>query len=132
MAPITEGRLAYVFGLAGGALILLGSLATLIFGMMELVVGHPMGWLASTGTAFVLLVVGGLAMFLAYLAQHDWSARPMTSGIVLAALAVVSWAFLGLGANVVTVVGALLVFLAGLLLAIAPVRAFAPSTPAAS
>jgi hypothetical protein len=120
MVELTERRLGYGFGLLGGALVLLGALVSFVAGTVALVARHPYGALGTMSAAVVLLVVGGIALFFAYLGHRDWSSRPLPSGILLVVLAVIGWAVLGLGANVIALVGLLFVFLAGVLFLIEP------------
>ncbi len=122
MTELTEPRLGYGFGLLGGALIGLGGVVSLIVGAVELVRGRPFGAIGAAGNAVVLFVVGGLAMFFAWLARHDWRARPFASGVLLAVLAVVGWVIVGLDTSLLALVGSLLVFLAGVLFLIEPAR----------
>ncbi|MCI4364058.1 MAG: hypothetical protein L3K13_07155 [Thermoplasmata archaeon] len=131
MVSLTESRLGYVFGLLGGGLVLLGGLVSLLVGFVDLVVGHPFGAISSASLAVVLFVVGALAMFFAWIGQHDWRERPFASGVLLVVLAVVGWAFLGLGANVVALVGALFVFLGGVLFLVEPAKRMAIAVTAA-
>jgi CHASE2 domain-containing sensor protein len=72
--------------------------------------------------AVILFVVGGLALFFAYLGHKAWSDRPLASGILLVLLAGIGWLVLGLGGNVIALIGALFVFLAGVLMLIEPAR----------
>lgn len=120
MSNLTERRLGYGFGLLGGGLILLGSFVSLLVGVADLALRHPYGAVTSVSLAAVLFVVGGLALFFTWLARHDWENRPMVGGIMMVVIAAVGWAFLGLGANVVSVVGALFVLLGGVLFLAGP------------
>jgi len=122
MANLTERRLGYGFGLLGGGLILLGSLVSLFVGMVDLAVGRPSGALSSGSLAIVLFVIGGLAIFFAWLARHDWADRPLASGVLLVVISAVGWAFLGLGANVIALVGAIFVFVGGVLFLVEPAK----------
>jgi len=122
MTDITERALAFGFGLLGGALLLLGGVVTFVLGAVDLVIGHPFGAISSLGLGVVLLVVGGLVLFFAYLGHRDWADRPLACGVLLVALAVVGWAFLGLGSNVIAVVGALFAFLGGVLYLVEPAK----------
>jgi hypothetical protein len=103
-------------------MILLGALISLVVGTVDLVVGRPFGAAGEASAAVVLFVVGGLALFFTYLGHRAWSDRPIASGILLVLLAVVGWAVLGLGANVIALIGALFVFLAGVLFLIEPTK----------
>lgn len=131
MVELTERRLGYGFGLLGGGLILVGALLSFVVGTVDLVVRHPFGAFGALSGAVILLVVGGLALFFAYLGHGAWRDRPLASGILLVLLAGIGWLVLGLGANVVALVGALFVFLAGVLYLIEPTR-HAISTAVAS
>jgi hypothetical protein len=131
MVELTERRLGYGFGLLGGGLVLIGALINSIVGLVDLVARHPFGALGALSGALILLVVGALALFFAYLGHGAWSDRPFASGILLVVLAAIGWLELGLGANVVALVGALFVFLAGVLYLIEPTR-HAISTAVAS
>jgi hypothetical protein len=131
MVELTERRLGYGFGLLGGGLILVGALLSLAVGTVDLVARHPYGALGALSGAVILLVVGGLALFFAYVGHGAWRDRPLASGILLVLLAGIGWLVLGLGANVVALVGALFVFLAGVLYLIEPTR-HAISTAVAS
>ncbi len=122
MAEMTEQRLGYGFGLVGGALIALAGVVSLVVAAIVAVAGHPFGAASAAGGAIVLFVVGGLAMFFAWLARHDWSGRPFASGVLLVLLAIVGWVVVGLDASLLALVGSLFVFLAGVLFLIEPAK----------
>ena len=122
MAEMTEQRLGYLFGLLGGGLIALGGLVSLVVGTADLFLGRPYGAIGAASNAVVLFVIGGLAMFFAWLARHDWNARPLASGVLLVVLAVVGWALVGIDASLLALVGSLFAFLAGVLFLIQPAR----------
>jgi hypothetical protein len=122
MVELTERRLGYGFGLLGGGLILVGALLSFVVGAVDLVARYPYGAIGMLTGAVILLVIGGLALFFAYLGHGAWSSRPLASGILLVLLAAIGWLVLGLGTNVVALVGALFVFLAGVLYLIEPTR----------
>ena len=122
MADLTERRLGYAFALGGGLLIMLGALIALAVGSVDLVLGRPFALLDALSEAVVLFVVGGLSVFFAYLGRHGWSDRPVTSGVLLIVLAVVGWSVLELGGNVVALIGAVFVLLAGVLYLIGPAK----------
>lgn len=118
----SEQRIGYGFGLLGGVLIALGGLVSLLLGFADLVTGHMIGALNADSQAIVLFVVGGLAAFFAWLGHREWSARPLVTGVMLVTLAFVGWLAVGVGVNVIALVGALLVFLGGILFVIEPAR----------
>jgi hypothetical protein len=122
MVELTERKLGYGFGLLGGVLILLGALLSWTTGAIDLIAHHPFGALGAMSAAVILFVVGGLALFFAYLGHKAWSDRPLVSGILLVLLAGIGWLVLGLGGNVIALIGALFVFLAGVLMLIEPAR----------
>ena len=127
-----EQRLGYGFGLLGGALIILGGLVSLILGLADFVTGHLIGAVNADSQAIVLFVVGGLAAFFAWLGHREWSTHPLSAGVLLVALALIGWLAVGVGANVIGLVGALLVFLAGILFVLDPAKKamhLAVSTP---
>jgi len=122
MSNLTERRLGIAFGLLGGALVLLGSLASLFVGVVDLAVGRPYAAIGSVDLATVLLVLGALALLFTSLARRDWKDRPVASGVMMVVLAAIGWAFLGLGENVVSLVGALFVLVGGVLLLVDPAQ----------
>jgi hypothetical protein len=131
MVELTERRLGFGFGLLGGALILLGALMNVLAGTVVFVTHHPYVALGLATGAVILFVVGGLALLFAYLGHRARNNLSLASGIVLVLLAGVGWLLLGLGTNVIVLVGALFVFLAGVLFLIVPTR-HAVSTAVAS
>ncbi len=122
MAELTEQRLGYGFGLVGGLLIALGGVVSFAFGVADLVVGRSFGALNAMSETVILFVVGGLAAFFAWLGYRDWSSRPLASGVLLVVMAVLGWAVVGVGANLLALVGSLFVFLAGILYLIDPAK----------
>jgi len=122
MVELSEQRLGCGFGLLGGALIALGGLASLIVGTADLILGRPYGAIGAASNAVVLFVVGGLAMFFAWLAHHDWRSRPLASGILLVVLAVIGWAIVGIDSSLLALIGSLFAFLAGVLFLIEPAK----------
>ena len=132
MLNLTERRLGYGFGLLGGSLILLGALVSLLVGVVDLALGRPLVALDSESVALVLFVVGGLAMFFAWLTSHEWNDRTLAGGVLLVVLSFVGWAFLGLGANVLALIGALFVLLSGVLFLVEPAKKAATAMVTAS
>jgi len=122
MSNLTERRLALGFGFLGGALVLLGSLASLLTGVVDLVIGRTYAAIGSVDLALVLGVLGALALLFTWLARRDWKERPVASGVMLVVLAALGWAFLGLGENVISLLGALFVLVGGVLLLVGPAQ----------
>jgi uncharacterized membrane protein HdeD (DUF308 family) len=122
MADFTERTLGYGFALIGGVLIALAGLISLAAGGFQLAFGHATSALNAWSEGLVLLVVGGLAIFFAWLAHRQWSGRLLASGVLLVVLAGIGWAVLGLEGNVVAMIGAIFVFLAGVLYLVVPVK----------
>ncbi len=65
-------------------------------------------------------MVGALVLMFAHLGEHSWKERPLASGVMLVVLAVIGWAVLGMGANVLALVGGIFALLAGVLYLIEP------------
>jgi hypothetical protein len=122
MSELTEQRLGYGFGLLGGVLIALGGLVSLIVGAADLVLGRPFGALGAASEAVLLFVVGGLAIFFAWIGRREWSSRPLASGVILVVLAVLGWLVVGVGADLLALIGSLFVFLAGVLFLLEPAK----------
>jgi hypothetical protein len=120
MTDLTERTLGRGFGLLGGVLILVAAVVALLVGAADLVLGRSFGALNAASEAILLFVVGALALFFTWLAHTSWSGRPITSGILLVVVAVIGWGMLGLGTNIIALVGSLFVFLAGVLYLIPP------------
>ncbi len=120
MSDLTERSLGWGFGLLGGLLIVVAAFVSALVGTIDLVAGRPMGALGAGSEAIILFVVGVLALFFSYLAYRPWKDRPLTAGVLLAILAIVGWAVLGLGGSVLALVGALFVLLSGLLFLVQP------------
>ncbi len=121
MAEFSEQRLAWGFGILGAVLVGLGGVLALLTAAFNLV-GRHWGRAAYWGsTTVVLFVLAALVFFFAYLGHSSWSDRPVVPGIILVVLAVVGWIALGLGANVLALVGGLFVLLAGVLYLLDPV-----------
>jgi hypothetical protein len=115
-------RLGHLFGWLGGALLALGGLVALIFGTVVLAFGHPLAAVGAISTALVLFVVAALSVFFASLGRREGTDGMAVSGVLLVVLALVGWAMLGLGANVLALLGALFVLLAGVLYLVEPTR----------
>ncbi|MFI5415612.1 MAG: hypothetical protein ACHQ16_08215 [Candidatus Lutacidiplasmatales archaeon] len=122
MAEFAWKRLGHMFGWLGGGLIALGALVALIFGTVVLAFGHPLAAVGALSAALVLFVIAVLAIFFAGLGWREGTEGSAVSGILLVVLALVGWAMLGVGANVVALIGALFVFLAGMLYLVDPAR----------
>lgn len=122
MAELTEQRLGYGFGVLGGVLIALGGLVSLVVGAADLILGRPFGALSAASDAVVLFVLGALAIFFAWLGRRDWSSRPLASGVLLVVLAALGWIVVGVGAELLPLIGSVFVFLAGVLFLLEPAK----------
>jgi hypothetical protein len=120
MTDLTEQRLGWLFGVAGAALFAIAGIVALVVGAADFVVGRMLSAVSVDTQAILLFVVAGLAFLFAYLGHRTWSNRPLTVGVALVVVAAIGWVVLGLGDNVIALVGAILVFLAGVLQMIAP------------
>lgn len=133
MENLSERSLAYVLGLLGGLLVVLGGLVAAAFGVADLATGRLFSAAGAASEAVVLFVVGALVLLFAWLGHRRWSDRPLTTGILLVVLAFVSWGVLGLGSNLLALIGGLLALVAGVLFVVEPLRHAlpAPTHPAA-
>jgi hypothetical protein len=64
--------------------------------------------------------MAALVLVFAHLGEHAWKDKPGTTGLILLVLALVGWIGLGVGSNVVSLVGALLTVVGGVLYLIGP------------
>jgi hypothetical protein len=120
MEDRTERTIGHLFGLVGGLLVMLGGLVAAVFGIADAVLGRTLGAATGLAEAVVLLVVGALILLFTQFGVHGWRDRPLASGVLLVVLAVVSWGLLGLGSNLLALVGGLFALLAGVLYLIEP------------
>ena len=120
MSDLTERKLGWGFGLLGGVLIVAAALARVLVGTLDLVTGQFAGALGAGGEAILLFAIGALALFFSYLAYRPWSDHPITAGVLLVVIAAIGWGVFGLGGSVIALLGALFVFLAGLLFLLQP------------
>ncbi len=120
MADLTERKLGWGFGLLGAGLLGVAGVLSLVLALVNAAGGHAILAMSSITEALLLFVVGGLALFFAYLGHGPWSGQPIASGVLLLVVAAVGWGVLGLGANVIALIGALFVFLAGVLYLVGP------------
>jgi hypothetical protein len=127
----TEERVGFSFGLLGGVIFFLAALVALALGMVDLVAGGTVGALNAWSEAVLLVVVGGLTLFFSYLGHTSWRTRSFSSGLLLVVVALVGAVVIGLGANLVALIGVIFTALAGILYLIEPTRRFASTAVAA-
>jgi hypothetical protein len=128
----SDRGVAHLFGIVGGVLIGIGGIFAVAVGIADAVLGRPIGVeIAALSEAILLFVVGGLVLLFSHFASGSWRERPLTSGILLVVLAVLGWGFLGLGSNLLALVGGLFALLAGVLYLIEPARRAALTANAA-
>jgi len=120
MSDLTERKLGWGFGLLGGVLIMAGAVVSALVGTFDLATGRLTGALYAGSAAVLLFAVGALALFFSYLAHRPWSDKPIVAGILLVVIAAIGWGVTGFGGNVFALLGALFVFLAGLLFLLQP------------
>jgi hypothetical protein len=116
----TERTLGHVLALVGGVLIGLGAIVAFLFGSAELLLGHRVLGAGAIAESIILLVMAALVLVFAHMGEHTWKDRPLTTGVVLLVLALAGWVGLGVGSNAVSLLGALLVVIAGVLYLIEP------------
>lgn len=120
MSDLTERKLGWGFGLLGGLLIVAGAVVSAVVGTLDLAMGRFTGAFGAGSVAVLLFVVGALALFFAYLAHRTWSDRPIVAGVLLVVIAAIGWGVTGFGGSLLALLGALFVFLAGLLFLLQP------------
>jgi hypothetical protein len=119
----SERALGHIFGIIGAALLWVGGLVAAATGIAREFLGQPFRLeLAALSEATLLLVVGALVFLFTHLGFHAGKDRLLTSGICLVVLAVVGWGVLGLGSNVLALLGGLFALLAGVMYLIEPTR----------
>lgn len=131
MTDLSEQRVASLLGYVGAALFVLGAVVAIVTGTVALAGGRLIGALSLWSQSVLLLVLGGLAGFFAWLARHDWQGRPAAAGTMLVLVSLVSAVVLGFGANLLGLIGAVLVFLGGALCLIPPVQKALTAIPTA-
>ena len=122
MSETSWKGLGHLFAWLGAGLFALGAVVALAFGTVLGALGHPFAAIDAAGTALVLFVVAALAVVFASLGRREGTDGSAVAGVLLIVVSVVGWAMLGLGANVLAFLGALFVFLAGLLYLVDPAR----------
>jgi hypothetical protein len=120
MSDLTERKLGWGFGLLGGVLIMAGAVVSAGVGTFDLATGRFAGALIAGSAAILLFAVGALALFFSYLAHRSWNDKPLIAGILLVVIAAIGWGVTGFGGSVIALLGALFVFLAGLLFLLEP------------
>jgi hypothetical protein len=129
----SERGIGRLFGLVGGALIVIGGVVAAVFGVVNAALGYGLASIVSAWSeAILLFVVGGLVLLFTHLAGHEWKDRAVSTGVVLIVLAFVGWAILGLGSNLVALVGGLFALLAGILYLVEPTQRAARALTASS
>ncbi len=120
MSDLTERKLGWGFGLLGGVLLVAAAIVGALIGTFDLVTGRLNGALNAGTEAVLLLAIGALALLFSYLAYRPWKEHPITASILLVVVAAIGWGVLGLGGSVIALLGALCMFLAGLLFLLQP------------
>src|SRR5208282_2648751 len=120
MSDLTELRLGWGFSLLGGVLIMVGAVVSALVGTDDLAMGRFAGALGAGSEAILLFVVGALTLFVGYLAHRTWNDEPIVAGILLVVIAEIGWGVASLGSDFFGLLGALFVFLAGLLFLLPP------------
>ena len=110
-----DRRLGMVLGLLGAGLIVLEGLLEGIGGVVFLAVGRSMRALGFLDHALLLVVVGLLMGFFAFLGRSRGSDRSLTAGAVLVVLVIAGWLVLGLASGILALLGSVFVLVAGIL-----------------
>lgn len=122
----SDRQLGAVLGLFGAAFIVLEGLLDVGRGVLDLAVGGGGHAVLPFNQGAIFLVVGFLVGLFAVLGGvrgvlggvRD-EGRPMVAGVILIVLVAVGWLGLGLGASLLTLVGALLALVGGVVLLMA-------------
>ena len=115
MATGDDRRLGMIFGLLGGLLIVLDGLLRGISGAVLLAIGRS-GAALGAWEHGILLIIGGLLLaFFAFYGRRGNRDRSLAAGVILIVLPILGWFVLGFGSGILSLVGAVLALIAGLL-----------------
>lgn len=110
-----DRRLGMLFGLLGSVLIILSGIFRAIGGALLLAFGHERGAFGTWDQAAVLVAVGLIIGFFSLYGRSGAPDRGLAAGAVLIVLAIVGWLALGFGSGLISLLGALLVLIGGIL-----------------
>ncbi len=107
--------LAMILGLIGGLLVSIGGLVSLLSASVRSLSGSTTGFLSGPVVSFLVAFVLGLLILWASRPRWWWwPGRRLFNGVLLVVLGVLAWVFAG--GSVLTVIGALLTIVAGVVL----------------
>jgi hypothetical protein len=115
MAAADDRRIAFILGVIGALLLLLAALLHFVVGVGLLITGAPHSAAGSLGSSVVDVVVALLIGFFAVLGRGRGGDRSLAAGIVLIVLAVIGWAALGFGGDLLALLAAIFTLLSGVL-----------------
>jgi hypothetical protein len=119
MTGSDDRRIAFILGVLGAVLLLLAAVLHFAVGVGLLITGATRSATGSLGSSVVEVVVALLIGFFAFLGRARGSDRNIAAGIVLVVLAVVGWAALGFGADLLALLASILTLLSGVLFLLA-------------
>jgi hypothetical protein len=119
MSATDDRGIAFVLGIVAAVLLLISALLHFVVGVALLVTGAAHSGVGSIGSSVVDVVVALLIGFFAFLGRARGSDRSVAAGVVLIVLAVVGWAALGFGGDLLALLAAVLALVAGILFLVA-------------
>jgi hypothetical protein len=108
-------RIAFILGILAALLLLISAFLHFVVGVGLLVTGAGRPGLGSLGASIVEVVVALLFGFFSVLGRSPGNDRSLAAGLVLIVLAVVGWAALGFGGELLALLAAVLALVAGVL-----------------
>lgn len=115
MSAEENRRVAGVFGLLGGGLLVLDGVVDGIGAAAYFLIGRSDRSIGAFDHAFVLVVVGLLLGFFALFGRSRDRERGLAAGSILVVFAIVGYFVLGFGSSVLSVIGSLLALVGGIL-----------------
>jgi hypothetical protein len=114
-----DRRIAFVLGILAAILLLIAAVLHFVVGVALLVTGAAHSGAGSIGSSVIEVVVALLIGFFALLGRGRGNDRNVAAGVVLIVLAVVGWAALGFGGDLLALLAAVLALVSGVLFLVA-------------
>ena len=114
MERIGDRRIAALCGLLGAVLIALDGLLDLVRSVLYLAIGRGGHAYLPFDQGVIFLVLGLLVAVFSFLGGVRRDAGATVAGAVLIAIAVLGWVALGLGSGLLSILGAILVLVGGI------------------
>ncbi|MGP8077514.1 MAG: hypothetical protein ACLQD8_01555 [Thermoplasmata archaeon] len=113
MAGRGDRTIGAAFGVLGAVLLVLEGLLDLLRGVYYLALGRGLRAFGPFDQSIVLIVVGAVVAIFAILGGARREERSLVSGAVLVVVALAGWLVLGFGSGVLSLLGSILVLIAG-------------------